>query len=73
MGFLGRIWLGSARDLALVALPVFMYLSDELILTFYWYWYNLQLCIAVIWGGIATQMLSFAPKYGRGDLHNGPN
>ena len=73
MGCLGRTWLGSARNLALIAIPAFVYLSDELISTFYWYPYNLKQCTAVIGGGAATQTLSFAPKYGRWDLNSGPN
>ena len=50
-----------------------MYLSDELILTVYWYLYNLQTCIVVILCGIATHILSFAPIFGCGDLSTGPN
>ena len=42
MGWLGRIWQGWTGNMALIALPVFMYLSDELIMTFYWYLCNLQ-------------------------------
>ena len=36
------------KSLALIALTVFMYLSDELMLTVYWQPYNLQACIVVI-------------------------
>ena len=36
MGWLGRIWQGWTENMASIALPVFMYLSDELIMTFYW-------------------------------------
>ena len=73
MGCPGRIGLSSLKKLALITLPVCMYLSDELILTFYWYPHKLQPCIVVIWGETVTQIFSFAPKYGHGDLNNGPN
>ena len=55
MDCLGRIWLGLAKILALIALTVFMYLSNELILTCYWYTYNPQPCIAVIWAGFGLE------------------
>ena len=42
MGWLGRIWQGWTENMALIALPVFMYLSDELIMTFYWDLCSLQ-------------------------------
>ena len=52
---------GKKSGFGYPAFPVFRYLSDELIFTLYWYPYNLQ------------PILSFAPKYGCGDLNNGPN
>lgn len=73
MDCLGTMWLGSANNLALIALTVFMYLSDELMLTVYWYPYNLQACIVVILCGTAKNTLSFAPKCGCGDPSAGPN
>ena len=73
MDCLGTIWLGLANNLALIALTVFMYLSDELMLTVYWYPYNLQACIVVILCGTAKNTLSFAPKCGCGDPSAGPN
>ena len=45
MGWLGRIWQDWTGNMASIALPVAMYLSDELIMTFYWYLCNLQPCI----------------------------
>ena len=59
--------------MALIALTVFMYLSDELMLTVYLYPYDLQACIVVILCGTATNTLSFAPKCGCGDPSAGPN
>ena len=42
MGWLGRIWQGWTENMALITLPVFMYLSDELVMTFYWDMCSLQ-------------------------------
>ena len=45
MGWLGRTWRGWTIKLALIALPFFLYLSDELSMAFCWYLCNLQPCI----------------------------
>ena len=60
-------------NLALIALTVFTYLTDELILTVYWYLYNLQPCIGVILCGTITHILSVPPKCECGDLSTAPH
>ena len=42
MGWLDIIWHGWTGNMALILPPVFIYLSDELIMTLYWYLCNLQ-------------------------------
>ena len=55
---LGRKWRGWTRCLYLIASTGFMYLSDELILTFYCYQYNLQPDTVVFLTKTATQILN---------------
>ena len=48
---------------SLVALPGFVYLSDEQIVTFCWYLHNLQTHTVVILVKIATKLLHFDLTY----------
>ena len=62
--WLGRKWQGWTRNLSLIVSPVFMYLSDEVIMTFYWYPYNQRPYTVVFLDNTSTTILSYAPKYG---------
>ena len=64
LGWLGGIWWGWTRNLSMITLLGFMYLSDELKMTFYWYSYNLQPVIIVLLVKTATNILIVAPKHG---------
>ena len=64
MGWLGIIWQGQTRNVDLVALPVLMYLSDELIMTFYWYLCNLQPCTIPILVNTAPKLSSLLQNIG---------
>ena len=59
--------------MSLIALPGFMYLSNELNMTLYYYSYNLQPYTVVFLVEADTNILNFAPKYGCGDLSIVPN
>ena len=50
--------------MSLIALPGFMYLSNELNMTLYYYSYNLQPYTVVFLVEADTNILNFAPKYG---------
>ena len=45
--WLGRMWRGWLRNLSLIPLPGLMYLSDEPIMSIYWYSYHEQSYIVV--------------------------
>ena len=57
-----RLWQVWARNMSLIPLPGLMHLHDKLIMSFYWYSYNLQSYIVVLLVNIATKLLNFAPN-----------
>ena len=61
-GWLGIIWQGWTRNLSLVPLLRLMYLSDEIIMSIYWYYYHVQSCIIAFLVEKATKLLHFATK-----------
>ena len=62
MGWLGSIWQGWTRMLALITLLVFMSFSGEQTMTIYWYQYNLQPYIILILVNTAPKILELAQK-----------
>ena len=62
--WLGRTWRGWTRNPSLIPLPRLMCLSDETILSIYWYSYHIQFCIVTGFVETATKLLNFATKSG---------
>ena len=50
--------------MSLIPLPRLMCLSDETILSIYWYSYHIQSCIVAVLVETATKLLNFATKSG---------